>query len=235
MTFFSPSFQNSAFRIQNFFGALGEKKMPSNSSKSKAQSAPTRPTILVVDDEPQVLELAADVVGREIDCNLLTATGVREAARLIESEAIDVLLADVHLPDGNGLSLLSTLQANRPAAGAVVITGQPTLAKAIDAIRAGVLDFLPKPFSSDQLLERVRLAVAQQADTAHKADRVARLKRARSRKCGSPRRSAKCAARRGTSSSSSATAWTGSSRTPATATSRSGSPARSANTSWART
>ena len=135
-----------------------------------------RPKVLVVDDEPALIELVSDVFARASDCRLIAARDLREAESIIKKESIDLLLADVRLPDGDGMSLLPKLHDANPAAAAMVITGEPSLSGAIDAMRAGVVDFLPKPFSAEHLLARVRSALKIQAATARTQKRLGRLK-----------------------------------------------------------
>ena len=84
-----------------------------------------RPRVLIVDDEPDLLRLMSDVVGREVDCQLLGAADLSEARRILATEHIELLVTDLHLPDGNGMSLLPTLRAEQPTASAIVITGEP--------------------------------------------------------------------------------------------------------------
>jgi FixJ family two-component response regulator len=136
-----------------------------------------RPTILVVDDEPGLIELFGDVVSPHVTCRVLTAGSIEAARSLLATcESIELLIADVHLPDGDGLTLLQDLKELHPTAAAVVITGQPSVSKAITALRMGVLDFLPKPFNAEQLLERVKMALARQAIMARDSKRLTRLK-----------------------------------------------------------
>lgn len=136
------------------------------------------PVILVVDDEPQLIELVGDVIGRELPCRLIAARDLREAQRHINQTSLDLLLADLHLPDGDGMTLLSHLQDRQPLAGAVVITGKPTITNTIGALRGGAYDFLPKPFTAEQLVDRVRRALDRQARHARASKRLARLKSA---------------------------------------------------------
>ena len=75
-----------------------------------------RPKVLVVDDEPTMIELVADVMRRKTDCQLLSARDLREAEAILKKELIDLLLADVGLPDGDGMSLLPKLHTANPAA-----------------------------------------------------------------------------------------------------------------------
>src|SRR5688572_7892749 len=135
-----------------------------------------RPRVLVVDDEPALIELVCDIFARTNDCKLIAARDLREAEAVIKREPVDLLLADVRLPDGDGMSLLPKLHDANPSAAAVVITGEPSLTGAIDAMRAGVIDFLPKPFSAEHLLARVRSALKIQAAAARTHKRLGRLK-----------------------------------------------------------
>jgi FixJ family two-component response regulator len=144
--------------------------------KPSASKARVRPRVLVVDDEPGLIELVRDIVERESDCRIVAASDIASAQKILSSDKVDLLLADVNLPDGNGMSLLPKLREKQPTAAAVVITGRPSVDGAIDALRAGVVDFLPKPFSADQLLERVRRALKTQAAHARNHTRLERLR-----------------------------------------------------------
>jgi FixJ family two-component response regulator len=138
-----------------------------------------KPCVLVVDDESSLRELAGDVLGgRGADLRVLSASNLRDAQELIRLEDIQLMLVDMQLPDGNGMSLLPLLRDSRPTAEAVVITGHPSLQGAIDAMRAGVIDLLPKPFSAAQLRERVERALQRQAIVAKTDKRLRRLRRA---------------------------------------------------------
>jgi two-component system response regulator AtoC len=79
-----------------------------------------------------------------------TAGTLDAARRSIEQKCPDVLLLDVHLPDGNGLSLLDH-HALACGTGIVLMTGHASLASSIDALRRGALDYLVKPVDSQRL------------------------------------------------------------------------------------
>jgi FixJ family two-component response regulator len=134
------------------------------------------PRVLLVDDEPGMIELVSDVLKRSRTCRLLTAPTLAAAENIIANERVDLLLADLNLPDGNGMELLPRLQQKHPEAAAVIITGTPSVNGAISAMRAGVVDFLPKPFTADHLIERVSTALAQQAKAAKRQVRLSRLR-----------------------------------------------------------
>lgn len=134
------------------------------------------PRVLIVDDEPHLREVITDLIHNGIDCQVLTASTLAEARDILLGQPIQLLVADVHLPDGNGTSLLPLLQQHQPRASAVVMTGSPTMAGAISAMRDGAVDFVPKPFTNAQLVDRLRSALAVAADADKQERRIARLK-----------------------------------------------------------
>ncbi|MDQ3625465.1 MAG: response regulator, partial [Verrucomicrobiota bacterium] len=95
---------------------------------------------------------------------------------ILQNQQIELLVTDVNLPDGDGTSLLATLRDKQPHASAIVITGAPSVDRAISALHHGALDFLPKPFSATHLQERVRRALLRQAILAKKERRLDRLR-----------------------------------------------------------
>jgi len=132
--------------------------------------------ILLVDDEPALLELVEDMAHRSFHCIVLRAANVGEARHILETQTIELMIADVHLPDGDGTSLLETLHLHQPSASAVIMTGSPSIDGAIDAMRHGAVDFLPKPFNYEQITERLRRALDRQAKDARREKRLDRLK-----------------------------------------------------------
>jgi DNA-binding response OmpR family regulator len=144
--------------------------------KHSGNPAKTKPCVLIVDDEPAVLDMVGDVVSRSIDCRLIAARDLREAEAILSSQSIELLVTDLRLPDGDGMTLLSTLQLTQPQAAVVVMTGDLSMTGAVRALRAGVTDFLPKPFSAELLLDRVRQALSRQKTAARETRRVHRLK-----------------------------------------------------------
>jgi len=97
------------------------------SEKSKAP-APQSPRVLIVDDEPSLLEVIGDAVGpRGMGCRVVSASSVAQAKRILASQPIELLVADLNLPDGDGMSLLPALRQPHPGASAIVITGSPSV------------------------------------------------------------------------------------------------------------
>jgi two-component system response regulator AtoC len=82
----------------------------------------------------------------------LEAARCDEAARISEGEEFDLALIALRLPDGDGLELLKTLLTSRPGLPVIVITAYSSVSSAVEAMKRGAFDYLPKPFSADQLL-----------------------------------------------------------------------------------
>ena len=134
-----------------------------------------RPRVLIVDDETALVDLIHEVV-EGLNCTVSVAKTVAAAKKLLVNGSFELMLTDVNLPDGDGLSLLSTLHRHQPTASAIVITGTPSVAGAIRAIRGGAVDFLPKPFDNNHLIERLRRALDHQSGLARQEKRLNRLR-----------------------------------------------------------
>ena len=106
--------------------------------------------MLMVEDEPALVEVVNDILGREMGCHVVSATNVDEAKQdPRRAEQVDLVITDINLPDGNGMNLLPALRKHSPTATAIVITGSPSIDGAITAIQGGAVDFVPKPFDAD--------------------------------------------------------------------------------------
>jgi DNA-binding NtrC family response regulator len=113
-----------------------------------------RTRILIVDDEPDMVENCSRILGRAgYDC--LTATDGARALALLESERPDLLLTDLKMPGLDGMELLRRSRELDPALPVIMITAFATIESAVAAVKEGAFDYLPKTFSVDQL----RLAV----------------------------------------------------------------------------
>lgn len=134
------------------------------------------PRILVVDDEPGILEMARDLISAEVDCKLGVASSVAEARRAIDRNPVDLLIVDIHLPDGDGLELLNRLRQKHPTARAIVMTGSPTVDTSIESLRAGAIDFIAKPFTAADVARRIRSALFKQQTEARDLHRLTRLR-----------------------------------------------------------
>ncbi|RMG47606.1 MAG: sigma-54-dependent Fis family transcriptional regulator [Acidobacteria bacterium] len=130
--------------------------MPNRSPNAADQ--PGEPLILVVDDEPGVRRWLETLLGRAGYRTVLAGTG-REALVAFERRSPSLVLLDLRLPDINGLEVLRKMQATRPDVPVIVLTGQASIASAVEAMKAGARDLLTKPFETERLSIAVRNAL----------------------------------------------------------------------------
>lgn len=108
------------------------------------------PRILVVDDEERIRE-ACKMVLEEEGYRVSTADNGELGLQMIEESHFDVILLDLMMPVLSGLDALPKLTENHPDTAVIVITGYATVEHSIEAMKKGAFDFIPKPFSPDQL------------------------------------------------------------------------------------
>jgi FixJ family two-component response regulator len=133
------------------------------------------PTVFVVDDDPSVRR----ALGR-----LLKAWGFRvqtfaSAEELLRHPLPDgpaCVVLDVSMPGINGLDLQRTLAEQEPGLPIVFITGHGDIPMSVQAMKAGAVDFLPKPFANQDLLAAVRQALARGAQSRQEAAETAALR-----------------------------------------------------------
>ncbi len=137
-----------------------------------ATAAAASPVVLVVDDEPDLLELVSLTLGR---MNLRTrdAPDFATAQQLLKTERFNLCLTDMRLPDGNGLDLVAWIQANRPDLPVAVITAHGNVESAVRALKLGAFDFVSKPLDLGVLRRLVGSAI--KLGTAIDAETTARL------------------------------------------------------------
>jgi response regulator RpfG family c-di-GMP phosphodiesterase len=132
------------------------KAVPALPAAGSAASTAGMPRILLVEDQQSIQDLvAAMLTVRKLPC--LRASTVAEARRLLAESPFDILLIDVNLPDGSGLSLARDCGPDGPLV--IVMTGNSDLQTAIDAIRHGAVDYITKPFSVGDFLQRLDRAL----------------------------------------------------------------------------
>jgi DNA-binding NtrC family response regulator len=124
---------------------------------------------LLVDDDAQQLEALAEVVQLE-GFAVRTAGSLAEARERLAERTPDVIISDLMLPDGNGLELREHPTAAETEM--VLITGQASVDSAIQALRTGVLDYIPKPLD----LPRLRAVLANVARTVSVKKEVGTLR-----------------------------------------------------------
>lgn len=123
-------------------------------SVKNEETAPRR--VLVVDDNEQV-RATLEAVLRSSQFHVTTAANVGEALRLINEQAFDVLLCDLHMPGaGDGFTVVSAMRHTNPNAVTLVFTGYPALKEAMNAILLQADEILVKPLAPATLVELIR-------------------------------------------------------------------------------
>jgi len=115
--------------------------------------------ILIVDDEQSMRELLAILLKKE-GFEVLTAGSRAEAASLLGLHAVDLVLTDVRLPDGDGLEILRHVKAAAPETVVIVMTAYGTSEAAVAARKLGAFSYLFKPFDVDEVRIVIREALA---------------------------------------------------------------------------
>ncbi len=117
-----------------------------------------RKAVLIVDDEADIRELLVLTLSRMgVDAD--SASSVEEATAALKSRPYDLCLTDMRLPDGDGLQVLKHIAENYGNTPVAVITAFGSTQNAVDALKAGAFDYLPKPIKLEQLRPLVMSAL----------------------------------------------------------------------------
>ncbi len=127
-------------------------------SGDSRNSVVDKPTVLIVDDEPDLLELVSLTLSR-MNLQARTAADVTSARHLLKTEKFDLCLTDMRLPDGDGLDLVAWIQQNRADLPVAVITAHGNVESAVRALKLGAFDFVSKPLDLGVLRKLVGSAI----------------------------------------------------------------------------
>ena len=133
-----------------------------NEAAPSPRSASDRPVVLVVDDEPDLLELVSLTLSR-MNLTTRTASDLNGARRLLKAERFDLCLTDMRLPDGDGLDLVAWIQENKANVPVAVITAHGNIESAVRALKLGAFDFVSKPLDLGVLRKLVGSAIRLRA------------------------------------------------------------------------
>lgn len=106
--------------------------------------------ILIVDDNYDMLDLIQRHL-KSFNYRTYKASSVNEAIDVLKYNDINLLITDLNMPDINGIELLKYTEEHYPLIPKLVITGLNSIDNAVTAIKSGALDYLNKPFTSDEL------------------------------------------------------------------------------------
>src|SRR5512143_1516556 len=110
--------------------------------------------ILAIDDEDVVLEAVAHICSAE-GLRVQTARDGAAALRELESHSFRIVICDIMMPEMDGFQVLEHVQRRYPETPVIISTGFSTVENAVRSLYAGAIDFIPKPFTADELLSSV--------------------------------------------------------------------------------
>jgi DNA-binding response OmpR family regulator len=139
-------------------GAIGMTTLQRNT----AVNFEVPPHILVMEDDLSVARGLEMVLSEEGYTVNLAGTG-ELAMEAFREKRFDLLVADLRLPDIDGMEVIKKVKEEKPETEVIVITGYGTAAKAVTAMKLGVHDFLPKPFTEDQIKTAIDEALQKHA------------------------------------------------------------------------
>jgi DNA-binding NtrC family response regulator len=116
-------------------------------------------SILIVDDEQDMLELLKRSLEPDLKCRVATASSGEDALKLLSENSFDLVLADIKMPGMDGLELLEIIKRKNPDQTVVMMTAYGEIDTAVGAIRSGAYDFITKPFEHDALVLRLEKAL----------------------------------------------------------------------------
>jgi two-component system response regulator HydG len=105
--------------------------------------------VLVIEDDPPVRDACIEIA-RGMGFATATADSLN-SARMVLPQPVDIILLDVRLPGGDGLSLLDEIRTRHPSAIVIIMTAYATVDSAVEALRIGAGDYLAKPFTLEEL------------------------------------------------------------------------------------
>jgi two-component system response regulator HydG len=121
-----------------------------------------RSTVLVVDDEPGIVDSLQKILERE-SLRVLTAGSGGEALDLVRREPVSVLITDLMMPGMSGIDLLKASRSVSPETETVLMTAYGTVENAVEAMKQGAYDFVTKPIKRAHLLRVVGKALEKRS------------------------------------------------------------------------
>jgi len=119
--------------------------------------------ILIMEDDLSVASGLEMILSEEGYTVNLAGTG-KLAMQAFKQKRFDLLVADLRLPDIDGMEVIKQIKAQKPETEVIVITGYGTTATAVEAMKLGVHDFLPKPFTEDQIKTAIDEALKEHVE-----------------------------------------------------------------------
>jgi two-component system NtrC family response regulator len=108
------------------------------------------PKVLIVDDEPTICRSCEKILSREGYLVKVAYSG-KQATAILEQEPFDIIFTDLKMAEMGGMELLETMRSRFPDVVPVVITGYATIASAVETMKMGAFNYLPKPFTPEEM------------------------------------------------------------------------------------
>ena len=124
--------------------------------------------MLIIDDEEIVLESCRKIFSSEGFDVVITASP-HEGLKLAADSSFDVILVDWKMPGFDGMDVVEELDRRSPDSAVVMISGYPTVGRAAEAMKRGAMDYVPKPFTPDEIAEAVTKAIQRKLTEEKKA------------------------------------------------------------------
>lgn len=115
--------------------------------------------VLIVDDEKGFLDVLSERM-QSRGMEVTTATSAKEALQKLETETFDAIVLDLMMPEMGGIEALQRIKEKNPDSEVILLTGQPSVSKGIEAMKLGASDFLVKPANINELTEKIKQAKA---------------------------------------------------------------------------
>ncbi len=129
----------------------------------------TKGKVLIVDDEPDTLEILQALLGIEGYHVIIASTG-EEGVQKAQKENPEVILMDINLPGIDGNEALRRIRKNNPFQCVIMLTAFATVENAIQALKEGATDFVKKPFENEHLIHIVNQASEKSRTMIEKAE-----------------------------------------------------------------
>ena len=110
------------------------------------------PKVLVVDDEPIIVRSCERIL-KDTGVDIDTAAGGKQGIEKMQNSAYDLVLTDLKMPEVDGITFIRWIKNERPDTGIVIITGYPSQETIKEALKLGIIDYVPKPFTPAVLLD----------------------------------------------------------------------------------
>ncbi|MGB3212334.1 MAG: sigma-54 dependent transcriptional regulator [Desulforhopalus sp.] len=110
--------------------------------------------VLIVDDDPSILEVLEARLMASGFTTYKAASGP-EALEILQNKPVDVLVSDIKMPEMSGLELLDKTRTIFPHLPVILLTAYGTIPDAVDAVKAGAVDYLTKPFDGKELVQKI--------------------------------------------------------------------------------